>query len=597
MDGSVRRIAVELLLVAASTANLEDPCIVPPSDCVTDGEFALGISDDLNDGASQCEALVKRIYQLGKGLVSLAGNRLLVNTGKSFQSLTFKAANAQGKRVRREWLGKAFGPSTDQNGEPIGLNQAGRTRVTSDLNRGLISRREATFLGIQFSLLIASRFKVLQLKEWDTFRRFLFKKVYECPSITTLGKSYKKLTTALGNHLLKNQLQTNPRGQLEDIVSKWDVAKQIVTLLLHLKIDLFKQMPDREAMWFVAHLTQSRFLPGPSRSEVISELVGLKNRLCGIRTDWVASKPAYDSISSAAYIVGSELTESKGFRLPVQGHLSLSNSGCIEFTRRKGGKLALLWTEYKKFIELPVSDFFSLTIKENHRLNNLRALLQNIDKSVKSKMSIRKVTQEINPWGVSVLTSTRQDYYIYGDYELDRKIIQGLSQATGFQLELDTFTFDEITNAQSIAAIPLFVEYPEFTEFVPDGTVKRDAYQIGLINLNKAIERLEKELIGTYDPLGNMICKDHYRNLPIWKIAYLEEPLPDNQFKEQDFIRFFDGTKVMETRAGIDSRFGQLLFLWASIEFEEWNKTRKALPVEAVPISEPGVKSRVATNH
>jgi hypothetical protein len=309
----------------------------------------------------------------------------------------------------------------------------------------------------------------------------------------------------------------------------------------------------------------------------------------------VASKPAYDSISSAAYIVGSELTESKGFRLPVQGHLSLSNSGCIEFTRRKGGKLALLWTEYKKFIELPVSDFFSLTIKENHRLNNLRALLQNIDKSVKSKMSIRKVTQEINPWGVSVLTSTRQDYYIYGDYELDRKIIQGLSQATGFQLELDTFTFDEITNAQSIAAIPLFVEYPEFTEFVPDGTVKRDAYQIGLINLNKAIERLEKELIGTYDPLGNMICKDHYRNLPIWKIAYLEEPLPDNQFKEQDFIRFFDGTKVMETRAGIDSRFGQLLFLWASIEFEEWNKTRKALPVEAVPISEPGVKSRVAT--
>jgi len=590
----VRRIAVELLLVAASTANLEDPCIAPSNDCVTDGEFALGITENPNDGISQCEALVKRIYQLGKGLVSLAGNRLLVDTGRSFQSLTFKAANAQGKRVRREWLNKAFGPSIDENGEPIGLNQAGRTRVTSDLNRGLISRREATFLGIQFSLLVASRFKVLQLKEWDYFRRFLFKKVYECPCITTLGKTYKKLTTALGNHLLRNQLQENPRGQLEEIISKWDVAKQIVKLLLRLEIDLFRRMPDREAMWYVAHLTQSRFLPGPSRSEVITELVGLKNRLCGSRTDWSASKPAYDSISSAAFIVGSELIETKGFKLPTQGHLSLSNSGCIEFTRRQGGKLALLWTEYRKFIDLPVSAYFASTIKENHRLTYLRTLLKSVKASVDLRVDISKITVEADPWGAKVLTSSRQNHYLYGNYELDKKILQSLDQAGGFRLP-DAITFEDITNARSVAAIPLFAEYPGLTEFVPDGTAKRDAYQLAMINLARSIERLETELKGTYDPLGNTICKDQHRDLPMWKIAYLEEPLPDDQFREQDFIKFFDGTKVMETRAGIDSRFGQLLFLWASIEFDEWNKTRKALPVEAVPISEPGVKSRVAT--
>jgi len=595
MDGDVRRIAVELLLVAAPAANLEDPSVYPPATTVvTEGDFSIGETDTVLEGTSQCEALIKRLYQAGKGMITLAGNKLRVLTCRGYQNLSFKAATTQGKRVRREWLSVAFGPTTNGNGEPIGLNQAGRTRVIGDLKRGLISRREATFLGIQFSLLVATRFKVLQLREWDDFRSFLFKEVYESSCITTLGKTYKKLTTAIGNHLLRNKLQANPRGQLEKIVSEWSVARRIIELLLRLKIDLFRTMPDREAMWYVAHLTQSRFLPGPSRAEVIAELVGLKSRLCGSRTDWVPSKLATDSISSAAYMVGDELTKTKGFKLPTQGHLSLSNSGCIEFTRREGGKLALLWTDYKGFIESPVSQLFEVTVKKDKRLDTLRALLASVETSVRSQLDLDHVSENVNPWGVKVVTCYTQDHYIYGSYELDRLVQQDMARCTGFQLP-EQWSLQTITEAHSVAAIPLFRDYPELTEFVPDGTAKRDAYHIAMANLRKAIERLETELRGTYDPLGNTICKDQYRDLPIWKIAYLEEPLPEDSFREQDFIRFFDGTKVMETRAGVDSRFGRLLFLWASIEFREWKRDSKALPVEAVPISEPGVKSRVAT--
>jgi hypothetical protein len=492
-------------------------------------------------------------------MITLCGNRLRVKTERGYQDLTFKAATARGKRVRKEWLAQAFGPMYDQDGKPTGLTQSGRTRVISDLKRGLISRREATFLGIQFSLLVASRFKVLQLKEWDDFRRFLFKEVYEHSSITLFGKAYKQLTTAIGNHLLGNKLQENPRGQLEYIIKIWDVAKRIIDLLLRLRINFFQLMPDKDKMWYVAHLTQSRFLPGPSRSEVVHELVGLKNRLCGDRADWAPSQQATDSIFSAAYQVGSELTKTKGFRIPDQGHLSLSNSGCIEFSRRKGGKLALLWNEYKKFIERPVSYYFDITVKTTPELKRLQEILERVDAELSdpndSRLEFRCCPLNARPHG----SGTPEHYY-------DRE-------------------------ANFLSRFENLEELVEFSKRTLDHNEIRVAYD----NLKRKIEALEHDSKGTYDPLGNTICKNQYRDLPLWKIAYLEEPLLENQFREQDFIRFLDGTKVMETRAGVDSRFGKLLFLWSTIEFEDWDKSRQALPVEAVPISEPGVKSRVAT--
>jgi len=88
-----------------------------------------------------------------------------------------------------------------------------------------------------------------------------------------------------------------------------------------------------------------------------------------------------------------------------------------------------------------------------------------------------------------------------------------------------------------------------------------DAYDIAVLNLAARIERKEKEQTGVFDAIGNEVCSKEHIDLPIWKIAYLSEPIKADFFREHLPLTDADGEKILDLRAGVDSRFSMLLFL------------------------------------
>jgi hypothetical protein len=201
----VRRLAVELMLVARPSANLGSPS--ESTERVADGS-ELGEETLSEITADTVRGGIRSMYLAGQKLVNICSNRIPVviptPKGRRTMSLTFKAALSYGKSTSKKWFQEAVGPQADDAGNPIGLNRAARTRLRSDLKRGLISRREATFLGIQSALVVTTRFKIMDLEEWAGFRHELFKACYECGNISKFGKQWKKFTTAVQNQMLMN---------------------------------------------------------------------------------------------------------------------------------------------------------------------------------------------------------------------------------------------------------------------------------------------------------------------------------------------------------------------------------------------------------
>jgi hypothetical protein len=135
--------------------------------------------------------------------------------------------------------------------------------------------------------------------------------------------------------------------------------------------------------------------------------------------------------------------------------------------------------------------------------------------------------------------------------------------------------------------------------FLPSGfSMDRveEAFQLARISLEERVARLKREGTGIYDAIGNEICPTRYKDDPIWKIAYLTEPIEASSFREPLPLVDAEGRTVLDLRAGIDSRLGMLLFLWSETKYKDWvAKGSLPLPVDPVPISEPGVKARIAT--
>lgn len=582
------------MLVAQPRANLDSPHLL--TEHVTDGTESWGEVEPSDLTSDIVKDRLRAIYLKGKMLVNVCTNRIPVvirgRHGRTTANLTFKAALAHGKKTARQWFSKAVGPSTDDFGKPIGLNQAGRTRLRSDLGRGLISRREATFLGIQSALVVATRFAVLRLPEWDDFRHSLFKDCYECGSISHFGRMWKKFTTAIQNSLLGNLLMPRPRAQLEEIVEKFPTARRVAELLLRLGIPILTgPKGTRERLWLVAHLTQSRFLPGPSRKECLASVVELKDRLTGPRPDgthWVTSREQFESVELACQTVGIENRESRYAKDVTRSHLSLSNSACLEYTRREGGKLTILWGDFKDFMESKISDHFKIVLKEDEELTRMQGFLETVTQSVSRFAQARAHPDEESPLEI----------YTRGPFLQRAKLFERV-QASPLGRVPDGLSRSDLYCLYNPELPDVFQEHPLLAVYLPSGfpmASVEDAYRIARLNLELRIDRKCKEQTGVFDAIGNEVCPERYIDLPIWQAAYLSEPLEASSFREPLPLVDADGDKILDLRAGVDSRFGMLLFLWSEIKYREWVANgRLPLPVDPVPISEPGVKARIAT--
>ena len=590
----VRRLAVELMLVARPSANLDSSASMATR--VADGMDSLGNIDESDLTSDIVKGQLRAIFLRGVALVNVCTNRIPVviptPKGRRTMQLTFKAAKAYGKETAKRWFHAAVGPKEDDSGKPIGLNVAGRTRLRADLGRGLISRREATFLGIQSTLVVTSKFAVMQHPTWDEFRHQLFKDVYECRSISLFGKQWKKFTTAIQNSLLGNQLQLHPRAQLEEIVNKFPTAKRVVAMLLRVGIPILTgPKGTRDRLWIVAHLTQSRFLPGPSRKECLSAVVELKDRLTGPRPDgsqWVTTPEQFNSVELACQTVGMENRTSRFAKDVIQSHLSLSNSACLEFTRKEGGKLSILWGSFKEFLDSKISDHFKLRVKEDEDLFRTRALLKRAEEIV-SKASAKRSGPK---------TESPRELLIKGQFILRQRMFDLIKNAP-FGSMPEKMTIDDLNWLNQPQLPEIFEILPVLTSYLPSGFPMEkveDSYQIAMINLRGKIERKVREQSGIFDSIGNEVCAARFIDLPIWKVAYLAEPIEAGTFNEFLPLVDADGDTVLDLRAGIDSRLGMLLFLWSEIQFRRWTANgRLPLPVDPVPISEPGVKARIAT--
>jgi hypothetical protein len=421
----------------------------------------------------------------------LASSRGRVQTSRGEQDLTLKGATANGRSVRKQYLKLLFKDS--------GWGIAGQTRLTRDLSMKGRSRREAIFLGVQSAMLIASKFKTVLNEDWIEFRTWLFKRVYEVPNISSFAKEIKEFAKALQNHALQNMLMKDPSGDFMRMLGE-DLGKRIYQQLLTAGIDLMVIPQDlqdpvkrRHAAFVTAELCQTRYLPGPSLKEVMEELASLKERLAGPR-DFVATKEAYDALATSAYFLGSELTTSKMWnpkKALKSSHLSLSNSGCIEYTRSQGGKFAILQNEFLEFIMEPVKEHFG-----------------------------------ISEW------------------------------------------------------------VPDIDDEIPEW--EKTTSSAGSKGSNESV-------VAYRDLMGNFLAAVPHGDLPIWKVAYLSTPI-EGEFRESYDIVDEDDRVLFKAEKGIDSRLGALLFLWSTVEHKKWKANGSPpLPVDPVPISEPGVKARIAT--
>jgi hypothetical protein len=96
------------------------------------------------------------------------------------------------------------------------------------------------------------------------------------------------------------------------------------------------------------------------------------------------------------------------------------------------------------------------------------------------------------------------------------------------------------------------------------------------------------------DMYGNTICSQEDAHLPLWQIAYLEEPLEGSLGKVYTIHENL-GTQFEQ---GFDARLGLLIFLWASlkkIEYEQ-SSAESILKAKLIIIGEPSAKIRPLTS-
>jgi hypothetical protein len=259
----------------------------------------------------------------------------------------------------------------------------------------------------------------------------------------------------------------------------------------------------------------------------------------------------------------------------------------LEFTRQQGGKLAILWGEFREFLDSKISTHFSVAIKDTENLFILSELLRRIKEIVASKDSKRTDTSE-----------SERELYTKGDFLWRINLKDEIRKTPMFGLPKNR-TFQEVRRLNNPDLPEVFNEFPRLTGMLPSGFQMEDvadAYQIAMINLNERIERIRREQTGIFDAIGNEICPVQYVDEPIWRAAYLSEPLQETEFAMPSPLEDENGNRILNLQAGIDSRLGMLLFLWSEIKYRNWIANgKKPLPVDPVPISEPGVKARIAT--
>jgi hypothetical protein len=103
---------------------------------------------------------------------------------------------------------------------------------------------------------------------------------------------------------------------------------------------------------------------------------------------------------------------------------------------------------------------------------------------------------------------------------------------------------------------------------------------------------ITEESGGVIDMYGNTICTVEHKHLPIWQVAYLEEPLLGNL---GDVYTLHEDLDTQFDR-GFDARLGQLLFLWASYKKKEFDDEEfKIILSKLLVIGEPGSKIRPLT--
>jgi len=334
--------------------------------------------------------------------------------------------------------------------------------------------------------------------------------------------------------------------------------------------------------WVAAHLTQTRFLPGPSVREVMVELVGLKERLCGERNAY--TQISYNSLSAAAYTIGDELRQSKFNRRVNDSHLSLSNSSCIEYTRREGGKYAILTNEFKEFIMSPVSKMLKLDTTGIPEVDKLKDLLDRMDRKEKelvaSDLQAKTYCQFIHANGISMIGSPSLEMF-----------------ARGFEGATLPIRWPASRGPWDMRAmkLPYLETFPECKNFISANVEPIFMYDYTKLRISEKVKELEEERGNYIDAMGNKVSSEANANYPIWRIAYLAVPI-EGSFMESYNIVDDNENVLFQLKKGIDSRLGSLLFLWAGYKYQEWRSMGSPpLPVDPVPISEPGVKSRIAT--
>lgn len=351
---------------------------------------------------------------------------------------------------------------------------------------------------VQSAILIATEFQAVTNGDWLDFRAKWFHTVYTEPSITSLGKRIKEFAKAVQNHAIQNLLQDVPSREFYRLLKNDKICQMVDRQLRQCGIRL-EQIPRdlmgpgrQKAAFVTAEICQTRYLPGPNLKEVMDELASLKERIAGPR-EFVATPLAFDSLTAASLTLGQELALSKRFdarKCLESSHLSLSNSGCIEYTRRQGGKFAILQNEFYEFLMQPVSYFFN------------------------------------------------EETWDARDGECSSR-------------DSDPETCSP-----------------------PGHRPKIDGYR---------------------DNLGNLIALSEYGHHEVWRIAYVAEPI-EGEFREKYAVNNDNGNALFHCEKGIDCRLGMLLFLWSNVMYNEWVKEGcPPLPVDPVPISEPGVKARIAT--
>jgi hypothetical protein len=221
----------------------------------------------------------------------------------------------------------------------------------------------------------------------------LFRNSFGTPSVSQFAKKFKKLIGGIEDSLTDNLLHEDPHALLREFIEDpsnlgfadflWPLIKPWVPMRDH-------PVSAREA-WFLSHITQTRFLPPPNRSEVKVGLLDAQLRLLQPSTfpdpgtyskNRMPSRDAYgstrgldeildregipfysnfrsevemDAIHSNAMIAGELVGRHcrhfydrsnrkrgipEGFNID-RSHLSLSGSACLEFekARRKEGDL------------------------------------------------------------------------------------------------------------------------------------------------------------------------------------------------------------------------------------------------------------------